>query len=44
MLHIVKQVEYIEGYKLKLLFNDDKLKIVDFEEMLKKALKGHLNP
>ena len=37
MLHIVKKVEYVEGYKLKLKFNDGKIKIVDFEERLKEA-------
>lgn len=31
MLHTVKKVEYVEGYKLKLKFNDGKIKIVDFE-------------
>ena len=37
MLHIVKKVEYIEGYKLKLKFDDGKVKIVDFEERLNVA-------
>ena len=37
MLHIIKKVEYIEGYKLKLFFNDSKIKIVDFEDKLKEA-------
>jgi uncharacterized protein YnzC (UPF0291/DUF896 family) len=37
MLHTVKKVEYIEGYKLKLFFNDDKVKIVDYEDKLKEA-------
>ena len=37
MLYIVKKVEYIEGYKLKLHFNDRSVKIVDLEKMLKNA-------
>ena len=37
MLHTVKKVKYVEGYKLKLKFNDDKIKIVDFEDRLKEA-------
>lgn len=37
MLHMVKKVEYIEGYKLKLLFNDRHVQIVDLETMLKNA-------
>ena len=37
MLHTVKKVEYLDGYKLKLHFNDRKVKIVDLEKMVKKA-------
>lgn len=37
MLHTVKKVDYLEGYKLKLLFDDKKVKIVDLTNMLKKA-------
>ena len=37
MLHIVEKVEYIEGYKLKLFFNDKKVKIIDFKDRLKEA-------
>ena len=37
MLHTVKRVEYLDRYKLKLYFNDRKIKIVDLENMLKKA-------
>lgn len=37
MLHTVKKVEYLEGYKLKLKFDDGKTKIIDFEKRLKKA-------
>jgi uncharacterized protein YnzC (UPF0291/DUF896 family) len=37
MLYTVKKVEYVEGYKLKLKFNDGKVKIVDFEDRLKEA-------
>lgn len=37
MLHTVKEVEYIEGYKLRLKFDDDKVKVIDFETRLKEA-------
>ena len=37
MSHRINKVEYIEGYKLKLLFDDKKIKIVDLSEMLKDA-------
>jgi len=37
MLHTVKEVKYIKGYKLKLKFNDGKEKVVDFEDKLKEA-------
>lgn len=37
MLHTIKKVRYMNGYKLKLKFNNDKIKIVDFEERLKEA-------
>jgi len=37
MLHTIKKVEYIEGYKLKLQFNDKRIKIVDLENMLENA-------
>lgn len=37
MLHTVKKVEYVNGYKLRLYFNDRKVKIVDLKNMLKKA-------
>ena len=37
MLHTIKKVEYLDGYKLKLLFDDGKIKVVDFEDRLKDA-------
>ena len=37
MLHTVKKVQYLDGYRLKLLFNDRKVKIVDLSSMMKKA-------
>jgi hypothetical protein len=37
MLYTVKKVEYVEGYKLKLLFNDRRVKMVNLENMLKNA-------
>lgn len=33
----VKQVEYIKDYKLKLVFSDKTIKIVDLENMVKKS-------
>lgn len=33
----VKQVEYVNEYKLKLLFSDKKTKIVDLAEIIKKG-------
>lgn len=35
MLHTIKKVEYLEGYKLKLTFNDKKQKIVDLSKFSK---------
>ncbi len=37
MLHTVKKVEYLEEYRLKLYFDDRSVKVVDLEDMLKKA-------
>ena len=37
MLHTVKKVEYLEGYKLKLTFDDNKVKVVNLENMMKRA-------
>ena len=34
---LVKKVKYLEGYKLQLIFNDGKVKIVDFENRLQNA-------
>ena len=31
----VKEAKYIEGYKLEILFTDDKKKLVDFQQFLK---------
>lgn len=39
----VKKVEYVDGYKLKLLFSDKKTKIVDIEPIIKKS-KGLFHP
>src|SRR5262249_4961384 len=39
----VKKVEYVEGYKLKLLFSDKKTKIVDIEPIIEKS-KGLFHP
>lgn len=30
----VKKIEYVSGYKLKILFSDGKLKVVDFEDWI----------
>jgi len=37
MLHTVKKVNYLEGYRLQLIFNDGKIKVVDFEDRLRNA-------
>lgn len=37
MLHTIKKVEYIDHYKLKLVFSNRQTKIVDLESVLKKA-------
>jgi hypothetical protein len=39
----IKKVEYVDGYKLKLLFSDKKTKIVDIEPIIKKS-KGLFHP
>lgn len=37
MLHTVKKVEYLEGYKLKLFFDNGKIKVINFEDRVKNA-------
>lgn len=37
MLHSVKKVDYVEGYKLKLHFENKSIRIVDLASMLKQA-------
>lgn len=37
MLHKIIKVEYLEGFKLKLHFSHEGIKIVDFSELLKNA-------
>jgi hypothetical protein len=37
MLHTVKKAEYLNGYKIKLYFDNRKIKIVNLENMLRKA-------
>lgn len=37
MLHTVKTVEYLNDYKLMLVFDDGEAKLVDFEDRLKTA-------
>lgn len=39
MLHLIKKVEYLEDYKLKLTFNDKKQKIVDLKKHSKESYK-----
>jgi hypothetical protein len=36
----VKEVKYIDGYKLETVFTDDKKKLIDFQ----KFLKTHSHP
>lgn len=33
MLHKVRKIEYLEGYKLKLIFNNKEQKIVDLKDL-----------
>lgn len=44
MLYTIKKVEYIDGYKLKLTFNDKKQKIVDFKKFSKAGPKTVFYP
>jgi len=37
MLHSVKKVDYVEGYKLKLRFENKSIRIVDLANLLKHA-------
>ncbi len=37
MIYEVKKVEYLSGYKIKLYFNNGKVKIFDMEDRLRKA-------
>lgn len=37
MLHKITNVEYVEGYKLKLLFDGKESRIIDLEDRLKNA-------
>lgn len=39
----IKKVEYVNGYKLKLLFSDKKIKIVDIEPIINNS-KGLFHP
>ena len=39
----IRKVEYLEEHKLKLLFNDNKTKIVNLEEIVRKG-KGMFIP
>jgi hypothetical protein len=38
----VKKVEYIDGYKLKILFSDNKVKVVDLEPIIIKGKRMFL--
>ena len=37
MLHRVKEIEYLDGYRLKLRFGNGKVKVVDLAEEMKHA-------
>jgi len=37
MLHKIRKVKYLEGYKLELYFDDKSVKVVNLEQMLRKA-------
>lgn len=38
MMHWVKKINYVDGYKISLTFNDKKTKIVDVEPYLDKGI------
>jgi Protein of unknown function (DUF2442) len=38
MIYLVRKINYIDGYKISLTFNDKKTKIVDIEPYLKKGV------
>jgi Protein of unknown function (DUF2442) len=35
-MHLVRKINYIEGYKISLTFNDKKTKLIDIQPYLKK--------
>jgi len=37
-MHLVKKINYIDGYKISLTFNDNKTKVVDIEPYLDKGI------
>ena len=37
-IHLVKKINYIDGYKISITFNDRKTKIVDIEPYLKRGV------
>lgn len=37
-MHTVKKINYVDGYKISLTFNDKKRKVVDLEAYLKKGV------
>jgi hypothetical protein len=37
MLHTIKKAEYLDGYRVKLYFDDRKVKVVNLESMLRNA-------
>lgn len=37
-MHFVKKINYIDGYKISLTFNDKKTKVVDIEPYLDKGI------
>lgn len=37
-MHIVKKINYVDGYKISLTFNDKKTKVVDIEPYLDKGI------
>lgn len=44
MLHIIKRVEYLEGYQLKLTFDDGIEKIVDLKKYRNKSIDSVFYP
>lgn len=39
----VQKVEYVEGYKLRLTFNDDRIQLIDFADFILHSTNPHIH-